>query len=98
MHEALSAIFATDTREAWLARLLAADVPAAPINNFDDVFSDPQVQHLRMREDVPHARLGSVGLVRNGVRMSQTPPTIRTASPELGEHTQDIIASLSLKD
>ena len=98
LHEALSAIFATDTREAWLARLLAADVPAAPINNFDDVFSDPQVQHLRMREDVPHARLGSVGLVRNGVRMSQTPPTIRTASPELGEHTQDILASLSLKD
>jgi crotonobetainyl-CoA:carnitine CoA-transferase CaiB-like acyl-CoA transferase len=36
-------------------------------------------------------------LVRNGVRMSETPPEIRTAAPELGEHTDSVLAELKLK-
>ena len=97
LHEALSAVFRTGTREAWLARLLAADVPSAPLNNFDDVFADPQVKHLEMRVDVPHRTLGKVSLLRNGLRMSDTPPSIRSASPELGEHTAQVLAELGKK-
>lgn len=97
LHAALSAVFRTDTRAAWLARLLAADVPSAPLNNFDDVFADPQVKHLEMRVDVPHRTLGKVSLLRNGLRMSETPPSIRSASPELGEHTAQVLAELGKK-
>src|SRR5690606_28679532 len=50
----LSKVFRTATRETWLAKLLAEDVAAAPLNTFDDVFADPQVKHLGMRVDVPH--------------------------------------------
>ena len=49
---------ALNTR-AWLEKLQGADVPAAPLNTFDDVFSDPQVQHLGMRVDIAHPVLGS---------------------------------------
>jgi len=94
LHAELAAIFRTDIRSAWLAKLQEADVPAAPLNTLDEVFSDPQVKHLGLRQDVPHRRVGSVGLVRNGVRMSATPPSIRSASPELGEHTDEILAQL----
>jgi len=94
LHAELAAIFRTDTRTTWLAKLQAADVPAAPLNTFDEVFSDPQVEHLGLRRDVPHKRVGSVGLIRNAVRMSATPPDIRSASPELGEHTEEILAQL----
>jgi formyl-CoA transferase len=94
LHGELAAIFMTDTREAWLAKLQAADVPAAPLNTFDEVFNDPQVKHLGLRQDVPHKRVGSVGLVRNAIRMSATPPAIRSASPELGEHTDEILTQL----
>ncbi len=97
LHEELAKIFKTDTRAAWLAKLQAADVPAAPLNTLDEVFGDPQVQHLGLRQDVPHKRIGSVGLVRNGVRMSATPPQIRSASPELGEHTQEILSQLKVR-
>ena len=97
LHEELSKIFKTDSRAAWLAKLQAADVPAAPLNTLDEVFADPQVQHLGLRQDVPHKRIGSVGLVRNGVRMSATPPEIRSASPELGEHTEEILAELKIR-
>ena len=97
LHEGLSAVFSTDTREVWLNRLLAADVPSAPLNNFDDVFADPQVKHLEMRVDVPHRTLGKVSLLRNGLRMSGTPTSIRSASPELGEHTEEVLAELGKK-
>jgi formyl-CoA transferase len=93
----LAEIFKTDSRAAWLAKLQAADVPAAALYTLDEVFSDPQVQHLGLRQDVPHKRIGSVGLVRNGVRMSATPPQIRSASPELGEHTEEILSQLKVR-
>ena len=94
LHSELSSIFKSAPRGDWIAKLLAEDVPAAPLNNFADVFSDPQVEHLGMRVDVPHKKLGKVGLVRGGLRMSGTPPTIRSVSPELGEHTLEIISAL----
>jgi crotonobetainyl-CoA:carnitine CoA-transferase CaiB-like acyl-CoA transferase len=90
----LAAIFRTDIRTTWLAKLQAADVPAAPLNTLDEVFADPQVIHLGLRQDVPHKRVGTVGLVRNGVRMSATAPDIRSAAPELGEHTDEILAQI----
>lgn len=93
----LAAIFKTDSRAAWLAKLQAADVPAAALNTLDEVFDDPQVRHLGLRQDVPHKRIGSVGLVRNGVRMSATPPQIRSAAPELGEHTGEILSALKVR-
>lgn len=93
----LAAIFKTDSRAAWLAKLQAADVPAAALNALDEVFDDPQVRHLGLRQDVPHKRIGSVGLVRNGVRMSATPPQIRSAAPELGEHTGEILSALKVR-
>ena len=97
LHEGLAAVFKTNTREHWLGLLLAEDVPSAPLNNFDDVFNDPQVKHLKMCVDVPHKKLGSVGLVRNGLRLSGTPLEIHSPSPELGEHTDEVLASLGLK-
>jgi crotonobetainyl-CoA:carnitine CoA-transferase CaiB-like acyl-CoA transferase len=90
----LAAIFRTDIRTTWLTKLQAADVPAAPLNTLDEVFADPQVIHLGLRQDVPHKRVGTVGLVRNGVRMSATAPDIRSAAPELGEHTDEILAQI----
>ena len=98
LHKVLSDVFATQDRLFWLNKLLQEDVPSAPLNNFDDVFNDPQVQHLEMRKELPHRKLGKVSLIRNGLRMSETPPVIHSASPELGEHTEEILAGLNLKN
>jgi crotonobetainyl-CoA:carnitine CoA-transferase CaiB-like acyl-CoA transferase len=94
LHDELATVFKNDTRAAWLEKLQSEDVPAAPLNTLDEVFDDPQVKHLGLRQEVPHRRVGPVGLVRNGLRMSATPPGIRSAAPELGEHTDEILAQL----
>ena len=93
LHEALSQIIRTQPRAHWLAKLEAADVPCSALNTFDDVFDDPQVQHLGMRIETPHPKLGSISLVRNGLRMSDTPVLTHRGPPELGEHNNEILPS-----
>jgi formyl-CoA transferase len=87
----LEAVFRTRPRVEWLARLGAADVPSGPINGFDEVFADPQVQALGMRHELPHAARGHISLVGSPVRLSATPPRIATPAPELGADNASIL-------
>jgi crotonobetainyl-CoA:carnitine CoA-transferase CaiB-like acyl-CoA transferase len=93
LHEELSQVICTQPRAHWLAKLEAADVPCSALNTFDDVFDDPQVQHLGMRIETPHPKLGSISLVRNGLRMSDTPVLTHRGPPELGEHNDEVLPS-----
>jgi len=91
LHAALSVIFKENTREHWLARLAAEDVPSGPLYDLEEVFSDPQVKEMEMQVRVGHPRRGHVSLIRNGVRLSKTPLTLRHAAPVLGEHNADVL-------
>jgi crotonobetainyl-CoA:carnitine CoA-transferase CaiB-like acyl-CoA transferase len=66
--------------------------------NMKEVAEDPQVRHLGMLVEMTHPRMGPVRLVGSGIRMSETPPRIKTAPPVLGEHTEDILAALGYDD
>ncbi len=94
LEAALTEVFRTQPRDHWLARLLAEDVPSAPIYTLDEALADPQVQHLDMVREVPHPKLGTVRLIDGGVNLSDTPTTIRTAAPGHGEHTAEILARI----
>ena len=91
LHAELSTIFRTKPRDHWLKELEAADVPAGPLYDLKGVFSDPQVKELGMVVDAPHPTLGTVPLIRNSVRMSETPPSIWGAAPALGEHNAELL-------
>ncbi|MGY9018234.1 MAG: CaiB/BaiF CoA transferase family protein [Alphaproteobacteria bacterium] len=93
----LADVFKTKPREHWLNRLLEEDVPSAPIYTLDETLADPQVQHLDMVREVPHPKVGFVKLIESGVRMSDTPPEIRTAAPLHGEHTEEILQRIADK-
>lgn len=84
----------TRTCEDWLARLEAADVPCGPINNYKQVFEDPQVVHRKMHVDIPRAGGGVVPALASPLRLATTPATYRYAPPELGEHTKEILGGL----
>jgi formyl-CoA transferase len=91
LHQGLSEVFATKDREHWLRLLSEEDVPSSALNDFAEVFNDPQVQTLEMRVKVPHPKLGEVELIRNGARLSETPVKVHKCSPELGEHNDELL-------
>jgi crotonobetainyl-CoA:carnitine CoA-transferase CaiB-like acyl-CoA transferase len=84
----LGAIFRTKTRDVWLDLLRKNDVPCGPLNDFKEVFDDPQVAHLQLKRLLPHPKRGTVTVVGSPVRLSDTPVTITTAAPELGADTE----------
>lgn len=87
-------ILATKTTAEWSAALNAAGVPSGPIYTMDEVFADPQVRHLGAAAAVKHPKLGEIRIVNQVVKLSRTPAAIVQATPELGEHTDEILAEL----
>jgi crotonobetainyl-CoA:carnitine CoA-transferase CaiB-like acyl-CoA transferase len=75
-----------------------ASVPCGPIYRMDQVFADPQVQHEACAASVTHPRLGEMNLVSQPVKLTRTPAGMVRATPELGEHTSEILAELGYTD
>jgi crotonobetainyl-CoA:carnitine CoA-transferase CaiB-like acyl-CoA transferase len=94
LNRELNELFGTRTSAEWTRILLEADVPAGPIYTVDQVFADPQVQHLRAATTVQHPKLGEIRVVNQAVTLSRTPSSMVRATPEQGEHTDEILAEL----
>ena len=75
----------------WVALLNEAGVPCGPIYSVDETFADPQVRHLDMTKPVLHPVLGEVHVVDHALNMSRTPARMRRATPEAGEHTEEVL-------
>jgi crotonobetainyl-CoA:carnitine CoA-transferase CaiB-like acyl-CoA transferase len=94
LNAALNAEFNRRTSAEWIDILNRAGVPCGPINGIDQVFADPQVQHLRCAAPVQHPALGEIRLVNQMVGLSRTPAAMARPTPELGEHTDEILRDL----
>ena len=73
-----------------------AGVPCGPIYNIDQVFSDPQVQHLGLAQTVQHPVLGDIQLVGQPFTLSGHANALRTATPERGQDTEAVLTELGL--
>ena len=87
------------TSEEWIAVLNEAGVPCGPINTIDATFADEQVQALGMARPMARAELGDTHVVGQAINLARTPqPPSHRATPELGEHTDEILGSLGMDD
>ena len=84
----------TKTTAEWVEILNSAGVPCGPIYTMDQVFDDPQVQHLAAAAVVQHPRLGEFRIVNQAVKLTRTPASMACATPELGEHTDEILQEI----
>jgi formyl-CoA transferase len=84
------------TSQDWIVKLNKAGVPCGPIYKMDEMFADEQVRHLGIAQDVAHPKRGKITLVGQPMVLERTNSSLRTAPPERGQHTDDILADLGL--
>ena len=75
-----------------------AGVPCGPIYHMDEMWSDPQVAHLKMSRSVNHRVMGDYDVVRNATNLSNVPDLPYRASPERGEHTDEILSEFGFSE
>ena len=85
----------TQTVDEVVDKMLAAGVPASPINTLDRLVVDPHIAVAReMFVDVEHPKAGRTKLTGAHIKLSATPPQVRVAAPQLGEHNEAVFGSL----
>jgi len=94
MNEMIAAALQARTTGEWFELLVAAGLPCGPVYNIKQAFADPQVEALRLKRSVVHPRLGELDLVAQPCEITGFDREIRTATPDLGEHTHEILGSL----
>ena len=98
MNELIAERLRTRTTAEWVAELTELGVPVGPVYRIDEMFEDPQVRHLQMVETVEHSLFGPLDLIRNAVTSSETGPSVERASPEPGQHAEEVLGELGLDD
>ena len=98
MNEVIGELTVTKTSNEWVEMFEEVGVPCGPIYNMAEMFADPQVKHLQMATPVQHPRMGEFEVVNQAIKLSRTPHQIRTATPEQGEHTDEILSGLGYDD
>ena len=88
----IESITATKPRAHWLARFDASDIPCGAIQNYAEVFADPQIVAREMAVDVDHPVLGPIRALGSPIKLSATPIDARRRAPLLGEHTEAVLA------
>ena len=92
----INAVLATRPSLEWVESLNAAGVPCGPIHAMDEVFADAQVRHLNAAVAVEHPTLGTLTILNQAIKLSRTPGAVVTATPERGEHSDEILGEIGL--
>ena len=87
----LQDVFLTKTYEDWEAILVPGGIPMGAINTLDRVVEHRQVAARGALVDCTHPVAGTIQVVAPPVRMSETPGSVRTPAPLLGEHTDEVL-------
>jgi crotonobetainyl-CoA:carnitine CoA-transferase CaiB-like acyl-CoA transferase len=94
LNKELNAGFKQKKSSEWVEILNKGGVPCGPIYRMDEVFADPQVKHVGAAAEVTHKKLGRLRLINQPVKLSRTPARLVAATPERGEHTEEVLIEI----
>jgi len=92
----LAPVFAKRTRAEWTTLLVGVGVPCGPVRSVAEALADPQLQAREMLVRAMHATAGDLTLLGVPVKLSNTPGSVRSAPPTLGQHTKAVLEELGL--
>jgi crotonobetainyl-CoA:carnitine CoA-transferase CaiB-like acyl-CoA transferase len=87
----IAAKLRTEKSDTWIDRMNEAGVPCGQIYSIDQVFSDPQVRHLKPQATLESPHVGKLTLLRQPMSLSRTPSRMELYPPAVGEHTEEIL-------
>jgi CoA:oxalate CoA-transferase len=87
----LSAALGGRTRAQWVEGLRQAGVPCGSVRDVGEVLADPHLQARDMILSIEHAVAGAVRVTGVPIKLSDTPGSVRTPPPGLGQHTREIL-------
>lgn len=96
LEQAIEEVLAGQDTAHWIGVLDAVGVPCGPVNNYEQLFNDPQVKHRQMVVYAKDEELGDVPHIRTPIRLSESEVTVRHTAPKLGQHTEEILGELGL--
>jgi crotonobetainyl-CoA:carnitine CoA-transferase CaiB-like acyl-CoA transferase len=94
LNELITTALRAKTSQHWSDIMVAEGMTCGPVYNVREVFADPQVEQLRIKRGVTHPRLGDIDLIAQPCEITGFDREIRKATPDLGEHNDEILASL----
>ena len=95
---AIETVTIEQPRQHWLDLFDENGIPCGPINDYSQVFADPQVTARGMAVEVEHPTLGRIRTLGSPIKMSETPPLDGRRAPLLGEHTGEVLREAGLSD
>jgi crotonobetainyl-CoA:carnitine CoA-transferase CaiB-like acyl-CoA transferase len=82
----------------WLDLLAARDVWSAPVSRFEDLVDDPQVVHNELLTTIERPNGAPMRVVGMPIRFSETPGTVRSGPPAVGQHTDEVLDSVGFSE
>jgi len=96
LNAAIETITKEKTSTEWVEILTEAGVPCGPIYKIDEMFADPQVQHLGIAQPMTTEPFGDTHAMGQPVQLTRTPSALNGSPPARGEHTEEILSELGL--
>jgi crotonobetainyl-CoA:carnitine CoA-transferase CaiB-like acyl-CoA transferase len=98
INAALSEITRTKPASHWIDLFESVGIPCGPIYSIDQVFADPQVQHLRMARPMESPAIGTTNVVASAINISGFSKDIRLPTPEASSSTDEVLRSIGYSD
>jgi len=92
----LNPVLRARPRADWIALLTESGVPCGDVREVADTLADSQLTARQMIESVEHATIGQMKVLGVPIKLSETPGSVRSAPPTLGQHTNAVLTELGL--
>lgn len=93
LRQILAEIFAGHSREHWIAKMKAVNVPVGYLRTIEEAFNAPEMRERHRVNEIPHPTAGSVPNIEPPIGLKLTPTVAPVAAPLLGQHTKDVLRS-----
>ena len=90
----LNELFAQDTRENWIAKMKAVNIPVGYLRTVEEAFNSPEARQRHRICEIPHPKAGTVPNIESPLNLALTPVIEPVAAPLLGQHTREVLREI----